>query len=213
LYSHSESSRIHALQLEENGVIGEVDDSGLYLDNGATVRGFVFHKAKFLREEKSQMVQVGYKNKRFILPASPHVLVLDSEGFLHHLTYYDTRYTLSNQSILVDPIKVELLRTERLTPTVIANRSMIPSDPKKSMMINHQQSMMGDGGNSGLSGQENRKIKDSGSISHGCFIMKKGFHSLLKLYGEKECFPHAVNSPYLLGNFFFFSSSTSNRID
>jgi len=64
------------------------------------------------------MTFVKYGDRMFELPNGPRVLVLDSEGFLSHFTYYDTRY----QSILMDPRKVEALRGDELIPTIQANR-------------------------------------------------------------------------------------------
>jgi len=68
------------------------------------------------------MVEVEHENRIFVLPNGPRVLVLDSEGFLHNFNYYDTRY---DQSVLLDPIKMEALRGNELISTIQANRSII----------------------------------------------------------------------------------------
>lgn len=105
------------------------------------------------------MVQVEYQNRRFALPNGPRIFVLDSEGFMHHFNYYDTRYVLHNQSLLVDPMKVEVLKSFRPVPTIIANRSMIPpSSPRGGLMMgNGNMNMMGGNNmnNGGMMGNNN----------------------------------------------------------
>ncbi len=60
--------------------------------------------------------------RTYLLPDGPRVLVLDSKGFIHNFTYYDTRY---EESMLIDLREVDALRGDELKPTVHANRSLI----------------------------------------------------------------------------------------
>ncbi len=119
-----------------DGYLAELESMDL---DKASVRGFVFYRGTFSSEEKSQMVQVEYQNRRFVLPNGPRIFVLDSEGSMHHFNYYDTRYAHHNQSILVDPMKFEDLKGLQAVPTIIANRSMIPPSSY------HRELMMGNG--------------------------------------------------------------------
>ena len=100
----------------------------LSLDEGSTVRGFVFYRSRFPREEKDKMTHVEYQTRELILPSGPRVFILDSEGFMHHFNYYDTRYSLPSQSMLVEPIKINVMHGIRQVPNILANRSMIIAD-------------------------------------------------------------------------------------
>jgi len=141
-----------------DGDLAELDSIDL---EGASTRGFVFYKGTFSRDEKQQLIQVEYQNRRFVLPNGPRIFILDSEGFMHHFNYYDTRYTLQNHSILVDPMKVEVLKAYRPVPAILANRSMIPpSSPRgglqsNGMMMGGNNNMMGGGQSNMMMGNNN----------------------------------------------------------
>jgi len=135
LFSHSESRCVQALHLDENGDIIELDPLNL---EESTVRGFVFYKGVSPGEEKHQMCQVEYKKKQFVLPSAPRILILDSEGDLHHFNYYDTRYLKDDQSLLVEPVKLQVLRETQLKPLVVANLSLKEDTIKQDSLFQYR---------------------------------------------------------------------------
>jgi len=84
------------------------------------------------------MYQVEYKNKQFVLPSTPRILVLDSEGYLHHFNYYDTRYLRDDQSLLVEPVKLQVLRETQLEPLFQANLSLKENSIKQDTFFQYR---------------------------------------------------------------------------
>jgi len=102
---------------------GFVELDSLHLGGRVTVRGFVFYRTKLSTKEEHECK---YKDLEFVLPNCPHILVLDSRGFIHHFSYYDTRYPLHSQSLLIDPMNVEALHEHK--PALPATISLKPAD-------------------------------------------------------------------------------------
>ncbi len=166
-----------------DGDLAELESMDL---GGASVRGFVFYRGTFSREEKSDFVQVEYQNRRFALPNGPRIFVFDNEGFMHHFNYYDTRYPLLSQSILMDPIKVEVLREFRAVPAIM----IPPSDTESQLMRNQDMNLF-----KSLFKTEGMIESDPcKSIQRKTFFDYQGRSEAIRNWGDEK-----GDNPYMLG--------------
>ncbi len=148
-------------------------------------------------EEKDQMIEVEHQAENYTLPCGPRLLILDSEGFMHHFNYYDTRYPLPSQSMLVEMIGFDVLGGIRPVPTVLANRSMITADPYRYVFPTNSF----------------QRIK----IVQGQEGSENGSKSIFKYQGYSKSIGNwsygNSNNPYMLGIFrILFKTDKKNRL-
>lgn len=150
---------------------------------GTTVRGFSFLKVAFSKEDKSKMVEIEHQNHHFRLPNPPLVLVLDSEGVIHQFPFYDTRFTLREQSLLIDPMTLDVLNDIRITPTLLIHQTENPFQVAQQSGMQDESELRGLARNRGPRMMEDEidMNKNTQGLQNSKCLFSKAFPNILRI--------------------------------